>query len=197
MGTKRKFIHWYQTKIDDGFSKLVNPVDFNVPNDYLRGNEKTDAYCYADIRRKAKYPSAMFEGTAEAPKSVIIVDDEFSGSSGDIFHIASLEPNKMVKSVVTLALLFWVVSTAAVRALILVTFEGSHKPNSAIAQAYYNKVFGIKRLSTETGAGQWGSALSMACAMFGLECRVFMVKISYEQKPYRRLMMAAWGAECL
>jgi tryptophan synthase beta chain len=74
---------------------------------------------------------------------------------------------------------------------------GSHKPNSAIAQAYYNKAFGIKRLSTETGAGQWGSALSMACAMFGLECRVFMVKISYEQKPYRRLMMATWGAECL
>ena len=74
---------------------------------------------------------------------------------------------------------------------------GSHKPNSAIPQAYYNKVFGIKRLSTETGAGQWGSALSMACAMFGLECRVFMVKISYEQKPYRRLMMATWGAECL
>ncbi|MBW1770048.1 MAG: pyridoxal-phosphate dependent enzyme, partial [Deltaproteobacteria bacterium] len=66
---------------------------------------------------------------------------------------------------------------------------GSHKPNTAIAQAYYNKAFGIKRLSTETGAGQWGSALSMACQMFGLECRVFMVKVSYEQKPYRRLMM--------
>ncbi len=74
---------------------------------------------------------------------------------------------------------------------------GSHKPNTAIPQAYYNKVFGIKRLSTETGAGQWGSALSMACAMFGLECRVFMVKISYEQKPYRRLMMATWGGECI
>jgi tryptophan synthase beta chain len=74
---------------------------------------------------------------------------------------------------------------------------GSHKPNSAIPQAYYNKVFGIKRLTTETGAGQWGSALSMACAMFGLECRVFMVRISYEQKPYRRLMMATWGTECL
>lgn len=74
---------------------------------------------------------------------------------------------------------------------------GSHKPNTAIAQAYYNKAFGIKRLSTETGAGQWGSALSMACAMFGLECRVFMVRISYDQKPYRRLMMATWGAECV
>ncbi len=74
---------------------------------------------------------------------------------------------------------------------------GSHKPNTAIAQAYYNKAFGIKRLSTETGAGQWGSALSMACAMFGLECRVFMVRISYDQKPYRRLMMAAWGTECI
>jgi tryptophan synthase beta chain len=62
---------------------------------------------------------------------------------------------------------------------------GSHKPNTAIPQAYYNKEFGIKRLSTETGAGQWGSALSMACQMFGLECRVFMVRVSYEQKPYR------------
>jgi tryptophan synthase beta chain len=74
---------------------------------------------------------------------------------------------------------------------------GSHKPNTAVAQAYYNKVFGIKRLSTETGAGQWGSALSMACQMFGLECRVFMVRISYEQKPYRRLMMMTWGADCI
>jgi tryptophan synthase beta chain len=74
---------------------------------------------------------------------------------------------------------------------------GSHKPNTAIPQAYYNKIFGIKRLSTETGAGQWGSALSMACQMFGLECRVFMVKVSYDQKPYRRIMMKTWGAECI
>ncbi|MFH1080490.1 MAG: TrpB-like pyridoxal phosphate-dependent enzyme [Pseudomonadota bacterium] len=74
---------------------------------------------------------------------------------------------------------------------------GSHKPNTAIPQAYYNKVFGIKRISTETGAGQWGSALSMACRMFGLECRVFMVRVSYEQKPYRRMMMQTWGAECI
>ncbi|MDP2725238.1 MAG: TrpB-like pyridoxal phosphate-dependent enzyme [Syntrophales bacterium] len=74
---------------------------------------------------------------------------------------------------------------------------GSHKPNTAIAQAYYNKVFGIKRLSTETGAGQWGSAISMACQMFGLECRVFMVRVSYDQKPYRRTMMRTWGAECI
>jgi tryptophan synthase beta chain len=74
---------------------------------------------------------------------------------------------------------------------------GSHKPNTAIAQAYYNKVFGIKRLSTETGAGQWGSALSMACKMFGLQCRVFMVRVSFEQKPYRRLMMMTWGGECI
>ncbi len=74
---------------------------------------------------------------------------------------------------------------------------GSHKPNAAIPQAYYNKAFGIKRLSTETGAGQWGSALSMACRMFGLGCRVFMVRVSYEQKPYRRIMMKTWGAECI
>jgi tryptophan synthase beta chain len=74
---------------------------------------------------------------------------------------------------------------------------GSHKPNTAVAQAYYNKAFGIERLSTETGAGQWGSALSMACQMFGLECRVFMVRVSYEQKPYRRLMMMTWGANCV
>ncbi|MCX7044863.1 MAG: TrpB-like pyridoxal phosphate-dependent enzyme [Candidatus Sumerlaeota bacterium] len=74
---------------------------------------------------------------------------------------------------------------------------GSHKPNTAIAQAYYNKVFGIRKLVTETGAGQWGSALAMACSMFGLECKVYMVRISFEQKPYRRLMMQTWGAECV
>lgn len=74
---------------------------------------------------------------------------------------------------------------------------GSHKPNTAVPQAYYNKVFGIKRLATETGAGQWGSALAMACQMFGLECRVYMVRVSYDQKPYRRMMMNVWGAECI
>jgi tryptophan synthase beta chain len=72
---------------------------------------------------------------------------------------------------------------------------GSHKPNTAIAQAYYNKEAGIRRLSTETGAGQWGSALSMAAQFFGLECLVFMVKASYEQKPYRRVFMETFGAE--
>ncbi|MEX2489357.1 MAG: TrpB-like pyridoxal phosphate-dependent enzyme [Pseudomonadales bacterium] len=74
---------------------------------------------------------------------------------------------------------------------------GSHKPNSAIAQAYYNKQHGIKRLVTETGAGQWGSALALAGQMFDLEVRIFMVKVSYEQKPYRRSMMQTWGAEVL
>ena len=74
---------------------------------------------------------------------------------------------------------------------------GSHKPNTALAQAYYNKISGTKRLTTETGAGQWGSALSMCCAMFGLECDVWMVKISYNQKPYRRIMMETWGANCV
>ncbi len=71
---------------------------------------------------------------------------------------------------------------------------GSHKPNTAVAQAYYNKVEGIKRLATETGAGQWGSALSLACNFFGLECTVYMVKVSYYQKPYRRSLMQVWGA---
>ncbi|MFQ5861433.1 MAG: TrpB-like pyridoxal phosphate-dependent enzyme, partial [Dehalococcoidia bacterium] len=70
----------------------------------------------------------------------------------------------------------------------------SHKPNTAVAQAYYNKQEGIKRLATETGAGQWGSALAMACNFLGLECKVYMVKVSYHQKPYRRSMMEAWGA---
>jgi tryptophan synthase beta chain len=74
---------------------------------------------------------------------------------------------------------------------------GSHKPNTAIPQAYYNKIFGIKRLTTETGAGQWGSALSMACAMFGLECKVFMVRISFDQKPFRKLLMQVWGGQCI
>jgi tryptophan synthase beta chain len=72
---------------------------------------------------------------------------------------------------------------------------GSHKLNTAIAQAYYNKQAGIKRIATETGAGQWGSALALACKMFGLQCKVYMVKVSFEQKPYRRSMINSWGAE--
>lgn len=74
---------------------------------------------------------------------------------------------------------------------------GSHKPNTAIPQAYYNKQAGIKRLSTETGAGQWGSALSLACSFFGMECTVYMVKVSYHQKPYRRIFMQTYGAEVI
>jgi tryptophan synthase beta chain len=74
---------------------------------------------------------------------------------------------------------------------------GSHKPNTAVAQAYYNKLEGVKRIATETGAGQWGSALSFACCLFGLECMVYMVRASYEQKPYRRMLMETWGAKCV
>ncbi len=72
--------------------------------------------------------------------------------------------------------------------------SGSHKPNTAIPQAYYNKQEGTKKITTETGAGQWGSALSFACELFDIECEVFMVKISYNQKPYRKMMMNTWGA---
>ncbi|OGP71705.1 MAG: TrpB-like pyridoxal-phosphate dependent enzyme, partial [Deltaproteobacteria bacterium RBG_13_58_19] len=72
---------------------------------------------------------------------------------------------------------------------------GSHKPNTAVAQAYYNKVEGVRRLATETGAGQWGSALAFACNLLDLECTVYMVKVSYHQKPYRRSLMHIWGAE--
>jgi len=72
---------------------------------------------------------------------------------------------------------------------------GSHKPNTAVAQAYYNKKEKVTRLSTETGAGQWGSAPALACQMFGLQCKVYMVKVSYQQKPYRRIMMETWGAQ--
>jgi len=71
---------------------------------------------------------------------------------------------------------------------------GSHKVNTSIPQAYFNKVAGTKRLATETGAGQWGCSLALACKLFGLECNVFMVKVSYEQKPYRRMLMHTWGA---
>ncbi len=74
---------------------------------------------------------------------------------------------------------------------------GSHKPNTAVPQAWYNKKFGIKSLTTETGAGQWGCALAFACNLLGLECKVFMVRISYEQKPLRKIMMQIWGAECI
>lgn len=74
---------------------------------------------------------------------------------------------------------------------------GSHKPNTAVAQAWYNKEFGIKKITTETGAGQWGSALSYACSQLGLECKVFMVRISFDQKPFRKTMMAVWGGKCV
>ncbi len=72
---------------------------------------------------------------------------------------------------------------------------GSHKPNTAVAQAYYNKQEGVKRITTETGAGQWGSALALACNFFDIECEVYMVRVSYEHKPYRKVMMNTWGAE--
>jgi tryptophan synthase beta chain len=74
---------------------------------------------------------------------------------------------------------------------------GSHKPNTAIPQAYYNKMAGTKRIASETGAGQWGSSIALACQMFGLECTVYMVKVSFGQKPYRKSMMQLWGAEVL
>ncbi|HSP95740.1 MAG TPA: TrpB-like pyridoxal phosphate-dependent enzyme [Candidatus Dormibacteraeota bacterium] len=72
---------------------------------------------------------------------------------------------------------------------------GSHKPNTAVAQAYYNQRAGVRRLATETGAGQWGSSLALACQFFGLECQVFMVRVSYDQKPYRRALIETYGAE--
>ena len=71
---------------------------------------------------------------------------------------------------------------------------GSHKVNTAVPQAYYNKLAGTKRLATETGAGQWGASLAFACSLIGLECNVYMVKVSYDQKPYRRMLMHTWGA---
>jgi tryptophan synthase beta chain len=74
---------------------------------------------------------------------------------------------------------------------------GSHKPNTAVAQAYYNKEFGINKLTTETGAGQWGSALSFATSLLGMECKVFMVRVSFDQKPFRKMMMEAWGGSCI
>ncbi len=74
---------------------------------------------------------------------------------------------------------------------------GSHKLNSALPQAFYNKIEGIKRLTTETGAGQWGTALSLACKLFDLECMVYMVRVSYDQKPYRRILMGVYGAQCI
>jgi tryptophan synthase beta chain len=74
---------------------------------------------------------------------------------------------------------------------------GSHKPNTAVPQAYYNKLAGTKRIATETGAGQWGTSMALASKMFGLECTVYMVKVSFEQKPYRKSMMQLWGAEVI
>src|SRR5713101_1169512 len=74
---------------------------------------------------------------------------------------------------------------------------GSHKPNTAVAQAFYNKEAGVSRIATETGAGQWGSALAFAGALFGIEVQVFMVRVSFDQKPYRRALMETYGARCV
>ena len=74
---------------------------------------------------------------------------------------------------------------------------GSHKPNTAVAQAWYNKQAGVKRLSTETGAGQWGSSLAFAGSLFGIDVTVFQVRVSYDQKPYRRALMETYGARCI
>ncbi len=74
---------------------------------------------------------------------------------------------------------------------------GSHKPNTSVPQAYYNREEGVRRLTTETGAGQWGSSLSFACQIFGMECKVYMVRVSYDSKPYRRVMMETWGGTCV
>ncbi len=74
---------------------------------------------------------------------------------------------------------------------------GSHKPNTAVAQAWYNKEFGIENLTTETGAGQWGSALGYACQLVGINCKVYMVRISFKQKPFRKVLMRIWGANCI
>ncbi len=74
---------------------------------------------------------------------------------------------------------------------------GSHKPNTAVPQAFYNKAEGITRIATETGAGQWGSSLAFATAQYGIECKVYMVRTSFESKPYRRILMETWGAQCV
>ena len=74
---------------------------------------------------------------------------------------------------------------------------GSHKPNTAVAQAYYNKAEGITRLTTETGAGQWGTSLAFAASQYGIECKVYMVRTSFDSKPYRRMLMETWGASCV
>jgi tryptophan synthase beta chain len=74
---------------------------------------------------------------------------------------------------------------------------GSHKVNTAVAQAYYNKAAGIKRITSETGAGQWGCSIAFACSQFGLECKVYMVKVSFNQKPFRKIMMSTWGTHCV
>jgi tryptophan synthase beta chain len=131
------------------------------------------------------------------PEALILQEvstDEWIDVPGEVFDVYRLwRPSPLIRA------------TRLERALdtparIYVKYEGvspagSHKPNTAVAQAYYNKEAGARRLSTETGAGQWGSALSMACSFFDLECLVFMVRASFEQKPYRRIFIETFGAE--
>src|SRR6516162_2803110 len=112
--------------------------------------------------------------------------------------LAPLFPMELIKQEVSQQR--WLEKALGTPARIYYKYEGvspagSHKPNTAVAQAYYNKKEKVTRLSTETGAGQWGSALALACQMFGLQCKVYMVKVSYHQKPYRRILMETFGAQ--
>jgi tryptophan synthase beta chain len=137
-------------------------------------------------RMGAIFPAAILEQEMSAARWIAIPDEV-----REIYRL--WRPSPLVRAVRLERLL-------GTPAKIFYKYEGvspagSHKPNSAVPQAFYNRQAGITRLTTETGAGQWGSSIAFAGQMFGLEVRVYMVKVSYEQKPYRRLMMQTWGAE--
>ena len=137
---------------------------------------------------QAIFPMALIEQEVSASRSVPIPDPVL-----DILRLWRPTPlcraARLEKALGTPAKIFYKHEG--------VSPAGSHKPNTSVAQAFYNKQAGIKRLTTETGAGQWGSALAFACNVFDLECMVYMVRCSFEQKPHRRTMMQAWGAKCV
>jgi tryptophan synthase beta chain len=132
------------------------------------------------------FPMAIIEQEMSAEREIAI-PDEVLGALGMWRPTPLLRAERLERALGTRSHIYYKYEG--------VSPSGSHKPNTAVAQAYYNAREGVKRLATETGAGQWGSSLAFAGSLFGLKVTVYMVKVSYEQKPYRRSMMQTWGAE--
>jgi len=170
--------------IPSSWYNLVADLPFQLPPPIHPGTKKP--LQKDDLR--AIFPLALIEQEVSAQRWI-----EIPSEIRNIYHLWRPTPlrraRRLEKALKSKARIYYKDES--------VSPTGSHKTNTAIAQAYYNKKEGIERLATETGAGQWGSALSFACNIFGLGCRVYMVKVSFHQKPFRKSLMRIWGAEVI